>query len=160
MFHRSPPTPCSFLCVVSLGLFSGCASDSDAVEKRLSELREDIRKLQNDNDRVSERLEALELRQAAQARSTPAPAEAAPETVSRPRLKVVRLSPDGKAPTEAEPAEAQPAPDEAPTMILKGEGKELELKPGAARPSSRSAPQEKPVVVSQNEGASPSGGAP
>jgi hypothetical protein len=42
-------------------------------------------------------------------------------------------------------------------MILKGQGKELELKQGES--SQRQAPREKSVAVSQNEAASPSRGA-
>jgi hypothetical protein len=160
MFDRSSyPTFSSVLCAVSLGLFSGCASDSDAVEKRLSQLRDDIRKLQNDNDRVSERLEAVELRQAHEvaARNAPKAPGPAAETVSRPRLKVLRLSPEGeKVPADA--ATPEPAGQEsAPRMILKGQGKELELRPGES--SQRATPREKPVAVSQNEGPSPSRGA-
>jgi hypothetical protein len=129
------------------------------VDKRLSQLREDIRKLQNDNDRVSERLEAVELRQAQEvaARNAPTGAPKAAETVSRPRLKVLHLTPDGeKAPVEGTAAE--PAAQEGgPRMILKGQGKELELKPGES--SQRVTPREKPVAVSQNEGVPPSRGA-
>jgi len=146
------------LCAVALGFFSGCASDSDAVEKRLSQLREDIRKLQNDNDRVSERLEAVELRQAqlAASQNAPAPGKEA-ETVSRPRLKVLHLTPGDETPT-AEGADSAPsAQDSGPRMILKGQGKELELKQGDGDSSSRG-PRERPVVVSQNEKASPRSG--
>ncbi len=159
MIDRSSPTFCSILCAVSLGLFSGCASDSNAVEKRLSQLRDDIRKLQNDNDRVSERLEAVELRQAQEvaARNAPKAPGAAAETVSRPRLKVLHLSPGDDSPP-AEGSAVQPASqDSAPPMILKGQGKELELKQGGS--SRRDIAQEKPVVLGQNEGASPSRGA-
>jgi len=152
MIDRPAATLRSLLCAVSLGLFSGCASDSDAVEKRLSQLREDIRKLQNDNDRVSERLEAVELRQAqaVAANNAPKAPSTGAETVSRPRLKVLHLTPDDeKPPTEG--AAGEPAgQDSAPPMILKGQGKELELRQGGS--SQRVVPQEKPAAVSQNGG--------
>ncbi|HVJ20239.1 MAG TPA: hypothetical protein VM686_32715 [Polyangiaceae bacterium] len=160
MILRPPPTVYAALCAVSLGLFSGCASDSDAVEKRLSQLRDDIRKLQNDNDRVSERLEAVELRQARTAASQNAPkAAASAETVSRPRLKVLHLTPGDENPTATGAGSEPTNPESGPRMILKGQGKELELKQGAGDSSSRAAPREKNVALSQNEGASPGNGA-
>ena len=151
MFDRSSPTLRSVLCAFSLGLFTGCASDSDAVEKRLSELREDIRKLQNDNDRVSERLEAVELRQAQEVAAHNAPKAPAgnPETVSRPRLKVLHLTPGDENPPAQGTAGEPAGQDQSPPMILKGQGKELELRQGGS--SQRVVPQEKPVAVSQNE---------
>jgi hypothetical protein len=124
-----------------LGLFtllfpviSGCATSSDAIEKKLSGMREEIQKLQNENDRVSERLEAIELRQArAEAKGAEVKtAREEPGVVTRPQLKVLRLSPDGASEDgQAEPA-AAPASgsDSAPRMMLKGQGKDLELRQG------------------------------
>jgi hypothetical protein len=116
-------------CALSLASLSGCASDSDAVEKRLAQLREEIRKLQNDSDRVGERLEAVELRQAREeaARSAPAPSPNA-DTVSRPRLKVLHLGPDGQSAANG-PASAEGGSKEeaGPRVVLKGQGKDLAL---------------------------------
>ena len=79
------------------------------------------------NDRVSERLEAVELRQAREeaARSAPAAAPSA-ETVSRPRLKVLHLGPDGQTGAEATPAEGG-TEEAGPRVVLKGQGKDLAL---------------------------------
>jgi hypothetical protein len=115
-----------------LPLISGCATSSDAIEKKLSTLREEIQKLQNDNDRVSERLEAIELRQAREEAkgSEVKTAKEEPGVVTRPRLKVLHLSPEG-SPDEGQPDPASaPASDGAPRMMLKGQGKDLELKQG------------------------------
>ena len=124
-----------------LGLFtllfpaiSGCATSSDAIEKKLSSLRDEIQKLQNENDRVSERLEAIELRQArAEAKGAEVKtAREEPGVVTRPQLKVLRLSPEGTSEEgQAEPATAPAAgSDSAPRMMLKGQGKDLELRQG------------------------------
>ncbi len=116
-----------------LPLISGCATSSDAIEKKLSTLREEIQKLQNENDRVSERLEAIELRQARDEAKTSEVKTAKEESgvVTRPRLKVLHLSPEG-GPEEApsEPASGPAAPEGAPRMMLKGQGKDLELRQG------------------------------
>jgi hypothetical protein len=124
-----------------LGLFtllfpviSGCATSSDAIEKKLSSLREEIQKLQNENDRVGERLEAIELRQAREeAKGTEVKtAKEDSGVVSRPPLKVLRLSPEGNSEEgQAEPATPPAAgSDSAPRMMLKGQGKDLELRQG------------------------------
>lgn len=123
-----------------LGLFtllfpaiSGCATSSDAIEKKLSSLRDEIQKLQNENDRVSERLEAIELRQArAEVKDAEVKtAKEEPGVVTRPQLKVLRLSPDGTSEEgQAEPAAAPAGSDSAPRMMLKGQGKDLELRQG------------------------------
>jgi hypothetical protein len=124
-----------------LGLFtllfpviSGCATSSDAIEKKLSSLREEIQKLQNENDRVSERLEAVELRQAREEAkgAEVKTAKDEPGVLTRPRLKVLHLSPDGTS-NEGQPdPAASPAAgqDSAPRMMLKGQGKDLELRQG------------------------------
>lgn len=159
MIVRPCPTLSSLWCALSLGLLSGCASESDAVEKRLSQLREEIRKLQNDTDRVSERLEAVELRQARAEAAQNAPrAVASSETVSRPRLKVLHLSPGEGDATPASGAAPAGGEEQGPPMILKGQGKDLELKQGSGGPSSRAPAREKSVAVSQNEVPAPSGG--
>lgn len=126
--------------VALLGLFTllpavfGCASSSDAVEKKLASLREEIQKLQNENDRMNERIEAIELRQAreevkaAEAKtSEEKAAKDEPAVVTRPPLKVLRLSPEGK---EDAGAAGGPAADTAPRPLLKGQGKDLELRQG------------------------------
>jgi TolA-binding protein len=128
-------SPLSLLGLFSLlfPVISGCATNSEAIEKKLSSLREEIQKLQNENDRMSERLEAIELRQAREeAESAEAKnAKEAPAVVTRPRLKVLHLSPES-APEEgpAPPASGAPGAKEEPRIMLKGQGKDLELRQG------------------------------
>lgn len=111
-------------------LSSGCSSDRDAIEKRLSELREDIRKLQANNDSLATRLDSLETRVAA---STPSssPTSTAEARVERPPLRVVKLVPGGDgdnavvsddAPTEVKPEERPDAPGQRPVIRLRGKG--------------------------------------
>jgi len=113
----------SLLCLLALG----CSSDRDAIEKRLSTLRDDITRVQAENDRLSERVETLEVKQSA----PPAPAEAASARVERPALKVVKLVPDeaGGESGAASPG-AEPSPEERPDApgtrpVIRVRGKEL-----------------------------------
>ncbi len=59
------------LVALPLALFAvACGGGRDNLEKRLSSLQEDVTRLQNTNDRLSERLQAIEIQrmQAAPAR--------------------------------------------------------------------------------------------
>lgn len=80
------------LCSIFVGAISGCSTDRDAMDKRLAGLRDDIARLQADNDRLSERVDALETHPA----PAPVPAKdtAASKEESRPPLKVVKLVPN------------------------------------------------------------------
>ncbi|HET9930431.1 MAG TPA: hypothetical protein VFQ35_07085 [Polyangiaceae bacterium] len=81
-----------FICSILVAAISGCSTDRDAMDKRLAALRDDIARLQADNDRLGERVEALEAHPA----PAPAPAKesAATSEESRPPLKVVKLVPN------------------------------------------------------------------
>lgn len=85
-----------FVCSLILGAVSGCGSDRDAMDKRLNGLRDDIARLQADNDRLSERVEALETRPAPAAAPVAEPSAAEPKADAsvRPPLKVVKLVPN------------------------------------------------------------------
>lgn len=80
------------ICSILVAAISGCSSDRNAMDKRLAGLRDDIARLQADNDRLSERVEALETHPA----PAPAPAKqaAANADESHPPLKVVKLVPN------------------------------------------------------------------
>ncbi len=102
----------------------GCSSDHDAVEKRLSELRNDIQKLQTSNDALSDRLDSLETKVA----SSPTPAPGTNEKrVERPPPRVVKLvpgaegevAPDG-TPGEVSPDERPDAPGQRPMIRVRG----------------------------------------
>jgi hypothetical protein len=127
------------LCALSAlaGLVAlGCNNDKDALEKRVVSLQEELIAVQNSNDRLAERLAALEVRQA----QFPAPARvraaaAAPEdetpaeaegVIERPPLKIVRLAPSSQAPgPSADPAEE--SDDSAPRPVIRdlGSGKKF-----------------------------------
>jgi outer membrane murein-binding lipoprotein Lpp len=115
-------------------LLSGCGSDKDKIEKRLTEMREEITRLQNSQDRVGERLMAIEVQQAA-VKNQPKAKAGTPEdaNVERPPLKVIKLAPDGSATEAGEPAE--PADDKAdrPTIKLRGKEGALLDRPEDAR---------------------------
>lgn len=118
---------------------AGCASDRDAIDKRMAAMREDITHMQAENDRLGERVDALEAKNSAPAKTAPA-AEA---KVERAPLKVVKLVPgDGPAPTgEAEPtelaADERPdAPGTRPVIRLRGKAEEGRAGPASKRQNS------------------------
>lgn len=127
------------LALVCLLVF-GCSSDRDAIEKRLAGLRDDITRVQAENDRLSERVEALEVKQV-----TPAVAHApaASARSDRPALKVVKLVPgeDGGESlaagpgVETSPEERPDAPGSRPVIRVRGKeskGDELGQRPISA----------------------------
>ena len=105
----------------------GCSSGLDGVEKRLGSMRDEITALQNQNDRLVERVDALELRRA-QAAAAPAPAAKA-TTTERPPLKIVRLVPgegeQGAAPT-GDASAGETADDPGPRTVIRGRGSNVE----------------------------------
>jgi hypothetical protein len=89
------------LCAFAAWSSLGC-STSDSLKKQVTGLETQITGMRADQDRLQERLAALEL-------ASPVPSRQArpvePESrIERPRLKVIHLSPDQTGPT-AEPAE-------------------------------------------------------
>jgi hypothetical protein len=93
----------------SLAIF-GCGG-SDQLKKHVASLEAQLTAVRADQDRLEERLAAVELS------STVAPrtlAKNAGERVDHPRLKVIHLSPDDEAATATEPA------DESSTSPSKG----------------------------------------
>lgn len=101
---------------------AGCASDRDAIDRRLEGLSEDITRLQSTNDRLMQRLDQLEVERASR-REVQAPAPAAqPEHAP---LKVVKLEPTSPTPvsspnTPVSPAELPDAPGDRPVIRLRG----------------------------------------
>lgn len=90
----------------------GCASDRDAIDKRMAGLREDITRLQAENDRLGERVGALEVKGSAPAAKSGA-ASGAPK-VERAPLKVVKLVPGEGPVTSSDAAATELAADERP----------------------------------------------
>jgi outer membrane murein-binding lipoprotein Lpp len=98
----------------------GCAG-ADRLQKQVSGLETQLTTMRADQDRLEERLAALELGTAS-AKAAPSPAA---ERVERPRLKVIHLAPDEAEGAAAEPAEPAPpstANDAAHRPIIRGTG--------------------------------------
>jgi hypothetical protein len=134
-------------------LATGCASDRDAIDRRLAGLSEDISRLQATNDRLVQRVDALEVErstarpQGSKSGAKPAPVEHAP-------LKVVKLEPaessiatlSARTPDVA-PAERPDAPGERPVIRLRGRGDSKADSKGGDGP-----PRESVRVVEEGEG--------
>lgn len=125
----------------------GCGSDKDSLEKRVGALREEVVALQNNNDRLAERLMAIEMRQdqAAPARTraaTSSETETSEGNIERPPLKVVRLAPGSKeAPAAEKAAEAaEMAEDETPRPMIRDLGSGRRARTGAAPGAMRQTP--------------------
>jgi outer membrane murein-binding lipoprotein Lpp len=128
-----------FSAVIGLMSLAGCASDGDAVEKRLSKMHEEVTRLQNDTDRMAERLDAMEMRQSVAPRADERGARAESTSVTRPKLKVVRVEADGDS---FAAAANEPELDEGPRVLIQGEGKSLESRtlPGSIKSPPKSQP--------------------
>jgi len=130
----------------------------EALEKRVANLQEELTRVQNVNDRLAERVQALEISGMRGTKAAPEPAAAAPnapesatpeDRIARPNLKVVKLAPGAAAaPVEPEPEEPVPVEEKGPRPVIKDHG---------ARPApawQKPAPRAGTPPVSQNAGAS------
>jgi uncharacterized coiled-coil protein SlyX len=111
-----------------LALLAGCSSGLEGVDKRLSAMQEEITKVQSQNDRLVERLDAVEARQArSDTVARPAAAQAGGAS-ERPSLKVVKVVPEDSAgmPTPQvgtqAPGDAADDPSPRPVIKLRGGG--------------------------------------
>ena len=109
-------------CVAALALV-GCSSGLEGVDKRLSAMQDEITKMQNQNDHLVERIDAMEVRQAkAETVSKPA----APGVSERPSLKVVKVVPEDTSgmpsPHVGTPAPGDAADDPSPRPVIKLRG--------------------------------------
>lgn len=138
------------LILVGLGaavLATGCGS-SDRLKKQVSQLESQITAMRGDQDRLEERLSALELAPPSSARAS---APEADERVERPRLKVIHLGP------ETEQGGMEPADAPAPTgqsgsrPIIRGTGDRI-IKVGDGETGSTSmlAPEPRTVALARN----------
>lgn len=111
-----------------LGGIVGCAGQRAETEKQLRGMEDRIAILQNERDRLDERVTALESQQKTRV-DAPRPAP----TSRRPLLEVVRLSPDDEVSSEAggEAEVTGPAPvaDESERTLLSGSGTKLQASP-------------------------------
>jgi hypothetical protein len=122
---------------------AGCSSEKDGVEKQLSKLQDQLRHLQSETDRMGERLDAVESRQATASRPAEERVANNGSTLERPKLKVVRMEPGDEAAADDAPETGAPPPedDTAPRLVIQGEGKSIESRqlagaaPAAAKTS-------------------------
>jgi hypothetical protein len=124
----------------------GCTS-SDNLKKQVTGLETQMTAMRSDQDRLEERLAALELSTQNTARAQPS---AAVERVQRPRLKVIHLSPDDEEPaaTTPEPTSTPNATDSAHRPIIRGTGDRV-IKVGdgeSGESTSRESTNSKPVA--------------
>lgn len=120
-------------CVAAVGLgpcLTGCSSGLEGVDKRLAAMQDEISKVQSQNDRLVERIDAMEVRQAKVESAKPAtPATGGTSNpAERPNLKVVKVVPEDtsgmpspQVGTQA-PGEAADDPSPRPVIKLRGSG--------------------------------------
>ena len=110
-------------CLVAVCL-AGCSSGLEGVEKKLSSMQDEIMKLQNQNDRLVERVDAMEVADAHAARAKPAAKQ--PSASERPSLKVVKVVPDDPAgmptPQVGTQAPGDAADDPTPRPVIRVRG--------------------------------------
>ena len=136
-------------------LATGCASDRDAIDRRLAGLSDDISRLQATNDRLVQRMDALEVERSALRQEGPkSRAKPAAASVEHAPLKVVKLEPaEGGIATlsartpDVAPAERPDAPGERPVIRLRGRADSKSDSKGGEGP-----PRESVRVVEEGEG--------
>ena len=97
-----------WILVAAGGLGLGCAGQTEETKRQLDLLNERMLILQNDRDRLVERVDALEQRHGSKV--SVAPQSSAP---TRPALKVVRLEPEGVEFDESDDSDEPNAPSGA-----------------------------------------------
>jgi outer membrane murein-binding lipoprotein Lpp len=106
--------------LLTLGLVGGCAGESDALKARVKALSDEVLRLQNQHDRMEERLAAMESDRSA---PTPTAPEASAGTPSeRPPLRVVKLEPGQAASAPPVPGEAPEPPEDPSRPVIKVDG--------------------------------------
>jgi hypothetical protein len=110
-------------------LAAGCASDKDHVDKQLSKLKDEVLHLQSESDRMAERLDAMEARQANPPRPSEERVASNTSAVLRPKLKIVRMEPgEENAADDGSQAAPEPAADDGPRVLIRGEGTSIETR--------------------------------
>ncbi len=121
------PPVCRYLALALPLGFIACGHGKDAADRRFDELGSQIVSLQADQDRLAERLEILERAEAVRRdedarRVTESASDAPPER--RPRLRVVKVSPDDGAGQydDAPPADELDPPGSQPRPVVRAVG--------------------------------------
>jgi hypothetical protein len=119
---------CALAVSASLGTSACGGGDADAMKKRVATLQDELTLLQNDVDRLEERLAAVETRPQVQS-SASEQEKASAGTLERPRLKVIKLEPGASSasssPTPEEPVSEAKDTDE-PRPVIRGSGDQVE----------------------------------
>lgn len=123
-------------------LAQACSSEHDPAEKQLKKMQDQLTQLQSETDRMGERLDAMEARQASAPRTSDDRVAAAgpATTLSRPKLKIVRVEPGAEYGSEGGDAEQSAEADNGPRVVIQGEGKSLETRTMPAPAAAKSAP--------------------
>lgn len=109
------------MALAAIGLLCGCHGADEAVKSQLDELRREVARIQEANERLNQRVTSMELAAAA-ANNSAEPSRRA-RSDERPALEVVRLTPDSADGREVE-ASAPPAepPDDGTRTVIQAEG--------------------------------------
>ncbi len=136
------------LCGASL---AGCASQSPTYEQKLTELRDKITILQNERDRLDERLSAVESLQQELVGAQQPPAA----RTTRPPLKMVVLKPDAAEAEGPTDSAATDQPDSPPEVVPQGDSaaNSPEAAPASAQANTQSAPSPsaRPLISGQGQ---------
>ena len=112
-------------CCLAAAALVGCSSGLEGVDKRLSAMQDEISKMQNQNDHLVERIDAMEVRQASSERAAK-PSPATPGVSERPSLKVVKVLPEDTSgmpsPHVGSPPPGEAADDPSPRPVIKLRG--------------------------------------
>ncbi|HWP09241.1 MAG TPA: hypothetical protein VNN72_26035 [Polyangiaceae bacterium] len=121
---------------------AACSTEHDPMEKQLKKMQDQLTQLQSETDRMGERLDAVEVRAASSPRASDDRVAAAgpATTLSRPKLKIVRVEPGVELGTESGDADQAAEADNAPRVLIQGEGKSLETRTLPAPAAAKSAP--------------------
>lgn len=145
-----------FPCLLAV---AGCGgSEKDAMQKRLSGLTEQMTRLENVNDRLAERVQALEIQamNARTAASAPAAAAAPEDTrVLRPQLRVVKVGPPGSAEAAAAEGAEEPGPVEAAAAEPEPKNRPMLRDHGKPPAPAWAKPRANTGAMGQNRGGAP-----
>ena len=112
-------------CLAAL-LLAGCSSGLEGVDKRLHAMQDEITKVQSQNDRLVERIDAMEMRQGKTERAAKSAAPGTPTASERPSLKVVKVVPEDTSgmptPQVGTQAPGDAADDPSPRPLIKLRG--------------------------------------
>ncbi len=107
------------LCALVLPLLVACAHGQSAEDRQLAQMRDELSQVQHDSDRFDQRLSSLEVQAADETHRPARPTDTSPT----PRLRVVRLSPDGSeiSQSSSETAGAS-TEDDSPRPVIRVRG--------------------------------------